>query len=490
MNGHRKSDRLILPEKPPNKTEQSVAEVVEERSLAEGNSGRHNRSRTQGRNNLRSALTRVRQAAKRNKRLQFTALWHHVYSVEQLRKAYFALKRKAAPGVDMVVWKSYGQGLEENLQDLAGRLKRGAYQAKPVRRVYIPKSGGQQRALGVTAFEDKLVQRATVEVLNAVYETDFLGFSYGCRPGRSPHMALDALTVGIRSRKVNWVLDADIRGFFDAIDHEWLIKMIGHRITDKRVIRHIKKWLKAGVLEDGKRSLMDEGVPQGACISPLLANVYLHYVFDLWTHRWRKRYARGNVTVVRYLDDFVVGFQYKSDADQYMRELCARLANFSLVLHPGKTRLIRFGRFAIENRRSQSLRKPKTFDFLGFTHICDKTSRGWFIVLRQTMRKRLRAKLKELKFELRRRMHLSVPQVGRWLRSVLLGHFRYYGVPRNIRALISFRYQVVRLWHRTLRRRSQKNRLTWERMKRLIERWLPRPRVMQPYPEQRFGVIT
>jgi len=440
--------------------------------------------------NLPSAMERIRQAACRDKQLRFTTLWHHVYDIEHLRGAYFSLKRNAAPGVDGETWRHYGEQLEENLQELSDRLKRGAYRAKPVKRAYIPKPDGRQRPLGVTTLEDKIVQRATVEVLNAIYETDFLGFSYGFRPGRSPHDALNALSAGIMTRKVSWVLDADIRGYFDAISHEWLVKFIEHRIADRRVIRHIKKWLNAGVLEDGSRTYSEEGVPQGGSVSPMLANVYLHYVFDLWVERWRRRQAAGEVIVVRFCDDFVVGFQYQQDAVGFLEALNKRLRKFNLNLHEDKTRLIEFGRFAVQNRKRQGKGKPETFDFLGFTHICGKTRKGKFAVLRYTIAKRMRAKLMEIKGELRRRLHWPVPIVGKWLRVVLLGHYRYYGVPGNFRKIGAFKYHISLLWFRTLRRRSQRYRLIWERMSRLINRWLPRPRICHTYPDLSLYVKT
>jgi group II intron reverse transcriptase/maturase len=338
--------------------------------------------------------------------------------------------------------------------------------------------------------EDKIAQRATVKVLEAIYENDFKGFSYGFRPGRSAHDALDALAVGIRHKKVNWVLDADIRGFFDAIDHEWLVKFIAHRIADRRVIRHIVKWLKAGVMEEGKRLATTEGTPQGGSVSPLLANIYLHYALDLWMDQWRRRRARGDVIFVRYADDFVLGFQYRSDAEKFVGELRERLRRFNLELHDDKTRLIEFGRFAAQNRKQRGQGKPATFNFLGFTHICGKTQKGRFVVWRLTMRKRLVAKLKQIKAELRRRMHQSIPVVGQWLRRILQGHYNYYGVPLNYRAMSTFRYEVSRLWFRTLRRRSQKTRLNWDRMSRLGRRWLPFPKIRHPYPEQRLRVFT
>jgi group II intron reverse transcriptase/maturase len=492
MNGRRKSDWPIVPEKPANKAggAPSAAEQVEGRGQAKGNSGERNSGRTQSREELSQALDRVRQAARRDKRLQFTALWHHVYEVERLRTHYFAMKRASAAGIDGETWEHYGEHLEENLQDLAGRLKRGAYRAKPVRRTYIPKPDGRQRPLGVPALEDKLVQRTVAEVMGAIYETDFKGFSYGFRPGRGQHNALDAVVVGIHRRKVSWVLDADIRGFFDAIDHEWLLKFIEHRIADQRVLRHIQKWLKAGVLEDGQLRYQECGTPQGGSISPLLANIYLHYVLDLWVERWRRTQTDTDVIVVRYADDFIVGFQTHADGERFLHDLRERMSKFGLELHGDKTRLIECGRFAAPTRKQQGRGKPETFDFLGFTHICSKTRKsGRFVVVRKTKRTRMQAKLKEIKSELRRRMHDPVPEVAQWLNDVLRGHYQYYGVPFNGRALSTFRQQVVRRWFRALRRRSHKTRITWDRMVRL-QRWLPQPRVVHPHPYERLRVNT
>jgi group II intron reverse transcriptase/maturase len=464
---------------------------MEGRRLAKGNLQQQNASRTPSRKDAPSALERVRQAAEKDRKLRFTALLHHIYSLDMLRVAYFSLKKEAAPGVDGETWRHYGEGLEVNLQDLSERLKRGAYRAKPVRRVFIPKADGRQRPLGVTALEDKVVQRAAVEVLNAIYETDFLGFSYGFRPGRSQHQALDALYTGLLTRKVNWVLDVDIKGFFDAISHEWLVKFVEHRIADQRVVRLIQKWLNAGVLEDGKRIRVEEGTPQGGSASPLLANIYLHYVFDLWIQAWRRKRAHGDVIVVRYADDIVIGFRDRVDADQFRTELTERMNKFHLELHPEKTRLLEFGPFAITNRQRRGAGKPETFNFLGFTHICvKKRSNGMFTVLRQTMRKRLQAKLNEVKAELQRRMHEPIPDQGQWLHAVVRGHLRYYGVPMNTPALTLFRLRVGRLWHRALSRRSQNGRVLWERMQRLINRWLPMAKVCHPYPLRRMGVIT
>lgn len=491
MNEHGKSDRPVVPAKLSNNAERSVAEGAEGRGLAKGNPPQQNALRTPCRDSAPSALERTRQAAKKDSRMRFTALLHHIYDPDMLREAYFRLRRDAAPGVDGQTWKAYGEALEENLLDLSERLKRGAYRAKPVRRVYIPKADGRQRPLGVPVLEDKIVQRATVEVMNAIYETDFLGFSYGFRPGRSQHNALDALYTGLLTRKVNWVLDADIRGFFDAIDREWLMKFVEHRIGDRRVGRLIRKWLSAGVLEDGVRTHSQTGTVQGGSISPLLANIYLHYAFDLWVQQWRTRQARGDVIVVRYADDFIVGFQHRHEAEQFLTALRQRFATFGLELHPDKTRLIEFGQFAAANRRKRGLGKPETFDFLGFTHICGtKRSNGRFTVLRQTMRKRLTAKLVEVKAELRRRMHDPVPEVGTWLGSVVAGHVRYYGVPTNGRALARFRFRVGWLWHRAMSRRSQRGRITWQRMRRLIAQYLPMVRICHPYPLRRLGVVT
>lgn len=491
MNDHGQSDRSVVPAKSPNKAGQPAAEGMEGRDLAKGNLQEQNASRTQCRSDAPSALERIRQAARKDRKTRFTALLHHIYDPDTLRAAYFSLKKEAAPGVDGETWRHYGQALESNLQELSARLKRGAYRAKPVRRVYIPKADGRQRPLGVTALEDKIVQRSTVEVLNAVYETDFVNFSYGFRPGRHQHQALDALYAGLLTRKVNWVLDLDIRGFFDAIDHGWLVKFVEHRIADKRVVRLIQKWLNAGVLEDGKRTVVTEGTPQGGSASPLLANIYLHYVFDLWAQVWRRKQAKGDVIVVRFADDIVVGFQSEVEAKRFRADLEERLREFNLELHPEKTRLLEFGPFAAQNRRRRGEGKPETFDFLGFTHICaKKRSNGRFTVLRQTIRKRLQAKLSEVKAELRRRMHDPVPEQGEWLRSVVGGHCRYYGVPMNGPALALFRFRVGWLWHRTLSRRSQTGRVPWDRMQRLIERWLPPARVCHPYPLRRLGVIT
>jgi group II intron reverse transcriptase/maturase len=490
MDERGKSDSSVVPGKPPNKAGRPAAEVVEGRGLAKGKSPESNAPRTQSRTSAPSALERIREVAQKDRKRRFTALLHHVYDIDRLWDAYLALKRDAAAGVDDETWQHYGESLEENLRDLSGRLKRGAYRAKPVRRAYIPKADGRQRPLGVPTVEDKIVQRAVVEVLNAIYETDFLGFSYGFRPGRSPHQALDALAVGIEAKRVNWVLDADIRGFFDTLDHGWLVKFVEHRVADRRVLRLIRKWLSAGVLEDGKRTRSEVGTVQGGSVSPLLANVYLHYVFDLWIHQWRKRQALGNVVIVRFADDFVVGFEHRFDAEHFLAELRVRLKEFGLELHPTKTRLIEFGRYAADRRGKRGAGKPETFNFLGFTHICGRTRNEKFVVLRLTMRQRWQAKLKAVKEELRRRRHRPIPELGAYLRSVVGGHVRYYGVPRNGGAISSFRGAVIRLWWRALKRRSQRSRLTWERMRRLSQRWLPPAHICHPYPITRLAVLT
>lgn len=490
MNERGQSDRSVVPGKPPNKAEEPAAEVGEGRERAEGNSGERDALRTPGRAGALSALDRVRQAAEKDRQQRFTALRHHVYDVEHMRTAYHGLKRDAAAGVDGETWQHYGEALESNLQDLSGRLARGAYRAKPVRREFIPKADGRLRPLGVPALEDKLVQRAVVAVLNALYEVDFLGFSYGFRPGRSPHQALDALAGGITTKRVNWVLDADIRGFFDTLDHGWLGKFVEHRVADRRVGRLIAKWLNAGVLEEGRRTRSEVGTVQGGSISPLLANIYLHYVFALWARRWRKTQARGDVVVVRFADDFVVGFEHREEAEQFLTELRERFAKFGLTLHPAKTRLIEFGRFAAINRRQRGDGKPETFNLLGFTPSCGKTRRGKFTVLRQTVRQRWQAKLKAVKAELRRRLHEPLSVVGSYLGSVVRGHVQDYGVPMNGTSIVAFRQAIGRLWMWALRRRSQSHHLSWERMTRYIDRWLPPARICHPYPLVRLGVIT
>lgn len=487
MHAREKSDSAIVAVKPTNKAERSAAEPVEPRAEAEGNAGQHSTGRMQSRGTVSQGLERIRQAARLRKKEKFTALLHHIRT-DLLEEAFFALKENAAAGVDGLSWRDYAAGLERNLADLHARIQRGAYRALPSRRVYIPKPDGRQRPLAVAALEDKIVQRATVTMLNAIYEEDFLGFSYGFRPGRGAHDALDALVVAIEGRKVNFTLDADIRSFFDTVNQDWLIRFLEHRIGDKRIIRLIRKWLKAGVLEDGVVNVSEMGTGQGAVISPLLANIYLHYALDLWAERWRRREATGDMIIVRYADDFIAGFEHEADARRFLDTMRERLREFALSLHPEKTRLIEFGRFAAESRKRRGLGKPETFDFLGFTFICSTTRRGKFQVKRKSRRDRMQAKLQEIKRGLRRRMHRSIPEQGTWLKQVVTGYFNYHAVPTNGRALATFRFAVVGLWQRTLRRRSQKDQTRWERIRRMADDWLPRPRILHPWPDKRFAV--
>ena len=480
------SDGCVVPSKCPNNSGQPLAEGMEGRQSTKENIGQATAPRTQSRIGELSDLHGVRKAARKDKRTRFTALLHHV-TVGLLRDSYFALKRDAAPGIDGVTWKEYETGLEEKLADLQSRIHRGTYRAQPSKRAYIPKADGRQRPLGIAALEDKVVQQAVVTILNQIYEEDFLGFSYGFRPGRSQHQALDALWVGIMRRKVNWILDADIRGFFDHLSHEWLVKFIEHRIADRRILRLIQKWLRAGVSEEGKWSKTEVGTPQGSVASPLLANVYLHYVFDRWVQHWRKHQATGDMVVVRYADDIVAGFENRADAERFLSEWKERLQKFGLELHPDKTRLIEFGREAAKNRKQRGEDKPEVFDFLGFTHMCGKTRKtGRFIVKRKTIRKRLSGKLGELKEELRRRWHQPVAEIGKWLKSVVQGYFNYQAVPGNMDSLNSFRAQVIWRWYRALRRRSQRSRMTWERLWPLVDRWIPSAKILHPHPNVRF----
>jgi RNA-directed DNA polymerase len=487
MHGREKSDLAIVAVKSANKDRRLSAESMEPRAGAEGNAIEHGMRRTPGRESMSHGLGRVRQAAKEQKGERFTALLHHI-DVELLGSAYGWLRKEAAAGVDGVTWEAYGDGLGHKLVDLHDRIHRGAYRAQPSRRVYIPKPDGRERPLGIAALEDKIVQRALVEVLNAIWEEDFLGFSYGFRPGRGQHDALDALAVGISQRKVNWILDADIAGFFDAVSHEWLIRFIEHRVGDRRVVRLIRKWLKAGVAEDGQVTPGEVGTPQGAVISPLLANIYLHYVFDLWAKQWRQRHAQGDVIMVRYADDIVVGFEHQAEAERFWEDMRVRLAEFALTLHPGKTRLIDFGRHAAKNRRARGLGKPETFNFLGFTHISGHSRRGDFQLRRKSRSDRVRARLQVVKETLRRRMHETVDEQGVWLRRVVMGFNAYHAVPTNAAALGDFRHNVADLWRRALRRRGQKGAVTWERMTVLANRWLPTPRITHPWPDKRFAV--
>jgi group II intron reverse transcriptase/maturase len=492
--GRGKSDCGVVPKKLPNKAvgeTPAAAEVVEGRLRAKGNAVAARMSRRSSRvYDVGTALDGIRQTARGRRDAKFAGLLHHIYAVERLRAAYLAVKRDAAAGVDGQTWAGYGQALEANLLDLSDRLARGGYRPQPVKRAYIDKADGSKRPLGVPALEDKIVQRAAAEVLGAIYEQDFLGFSYGFRPGKSAHNALDAVAVGVSARKVNYVLDADISKFFDTIEHDKLIMFIEHRVADARVVRLIKKWLHAGVLEEGRLTQSELGTVQGGSISPLLANIYLHYTFDLWVEQWRGRHARGDVIAVRYADDWVAGFQFRDDAERFRRAVEQRLGQFGLKLHPDKTRLIEFGRFARENRRRKGQGKPDTFDFLGFTHCCGTTRKGKFMVLRLTSAKRLRAKLLAVKTELRKRMHQPIAEQGQYLRAVVGGHARYFAVPCNGARVQVFRFQVGRLWHRTLCRRSQAKHLSCKRMRKIVAHWLPSPRICHPYPNQRLIVTT
>ena len=487
MYASRKSDNCVVPEKQPNKSGVTPqAEDVEERQLTKGNALDLAAARTLSRTTTSIKLLRVRKVARSDKNARFTNLLCHV-TIDLLRESFYLVKKGAASGIDGVSWKQYEVGLEKRLSELLGKIHTGSYRAKPSRRIYIPKADGKKRSLGIASVEDKIAQQAMVTVLNAIYEEDFVEFSYGFRPGKSQHMALDALTVGIKSKKVNWVLDADIQGFFDNINHEWMMKFLEHRIADRRVLRLIRKWLRAGVSEEGQWSKTEVGTPQGSVISPLLANIYLHYVLDLWAHKWRKTSAKGSVIIVRYADDFVMGFQKQQEAGKFLYDLKTRLQKFGLTLHPDKTRLIEFGRYAAENRKRKGLSKPETFDFLGFTHICSKTQKaGYFCITRRTIKKRMRIKLQGIKAELMRRRHEPVATLGKWLRSVVQGYFNYYAVPGNIFPLGEFRTEINRLWLKALKRRGQRFKLNWERFNKLVLRWIPRARILHPYPEQRF----
>src|SRR3954447_1093417 len=487
MHGHEKSDPAIVAKKPANNAGQPAAERVERRAGTEGNAGQQSTRRAQNRESVSQALERVRQAAKQRRKERFTALFHHINSA-MLRTAFFALKRDAAAGVDGVTWQDYEADLDRRIEDLSDRVHRGAYRAQPSRRRYIPKPDGRQRPLAVAALEDKVVQGATTALLNAIYEEEFLGFSYGFRPGRGQHDALDALHVGIDSRKVNHILDADIAGFFDAVSQGWLIRFVEHRIGDPRIIRLIRKWLKAGVLEDGVVTTSERGTGQGSVISPLLANIYLHYVFDLWAARWRRREATGDMVIVRYADDTVIGFEHEADARRFWDAMRERLREFSLTLHPDKTRLIEFGRHAARNRDKRGLGKPETFTFLGFVLICGKSRRGDFQIRRKSRRARMRAKLREIKEGLRQRWHVPIPETGKWLGQIVAGYFAYHAVPTNSAAIGAFHYHVTVLWHRRLCRRSQKAHLVWPRMAKLANDFLPKPRVLHPWPSMRFAV--
>ena len=487
MHGPEESDSVIVAVKPTNKAEQSVAEPVEPRTETKGNADQQSTRRAQDRASVSQALERVRQAARQRKKERFTSLLHHV-DPAMLRTAFYAMKRDAAPGVDGKTWETYEQDLDRRIETLHARVQAGTYRALPSRRSYIPKEDGSKRPLAVAALEDKIVQRAVAAVLSAIHEEDFLGFSYGFRPNRSQHGALDAVIVGISSKKVNYILDADIRSFFTEVSQQWVVRFLEHRIGDKRIIRLVQKWLRSGILEDGIVTIEEKGTGQGSVISPLLSNIYLHYVFDLWAERWRRREATGDMIMVRYADDTVVGFQHENDARRFRDAMRDRLREFSLSLHPEKTRLIEFGRFAAQNCKRRGRSKPETFKFLGFVLICDKSRRGDFRIRRKSRRDRMCAKLREIKEGLRHRMHRPIPETGKWLAQIVAGYFAYHAVPTNSPALSAFRYHVLVLWHRQLCRRSQRARVLWTRMTKLADEFLPPPRVLHPWPSVRFAV--
>ena len=476
--------------KQPNKEGSPSAEAVEGRTSPEGNGGETAAAWTLRRETASNGLVAVRRAARQSKSVRFTALLHHI-TVDLLKQSYLALERDAAPGIDGVTWRAYGENLEEKLTDLHDRIHKGSYRARPARRTYIPKADGSQRPLAILGLEDKVVQQAVATVLQAIYEEDFVGFSYGFRPGRGQHDALDALHVGIMRKRVNWVLDADIQGFYDAMDHSWIIRFLEHRIADKRILRLIAKWLKVGIIEDGRVTRSQVGAPQGAVISPILANAYLHYVYDLWVQRWRQTKANGDMIVVRFADDTIVGFEHEHEAKAFLHDLHERMRAFELALHPDKTRLIRFGRHAAEQCARLGEGKPETFDFLGFTHFCTR-SRKWgsFVIGRKTIKKRMRAKLKAIKVELRKAMHDPIAKTGTWVKQMLQGHLNYYAVSGNHPSLWWFCNQVRWLWLKSLRRRSQKARLSWERFIRIVARFFPPIKVLHPLPLHRFDAKT
>ena len=497
MHGRGKSDSAIVAVKPANKAaapaaeqsavEATAAEPGEPRAGTKGNANQQSTCRAQSRASVSQALERIRKVATEKRKEKFTSLFHHI-SVELLEVAFYELKADAAAGVDRLTWEDYETDLEPRLEDLHQRVHSGAYRAQPSRRVYIPKPDGRQRPLAVAALEDKIVQRAVAALLNEIYEAEFLGFSCGFRPGRGTHDALDALVVGIERRRVNWILDADIRSFFDEISHSWLIKFLEHRIGDRRIIRLIQKWLKVGVLEAGVVTASAKGTAQGSVISPILANVYLHYGLDLWADRYIRREATGDMIIVRYADDFIVGFQHETDARHFLDAMRTRLEGFALTLHPEKTRLIEFGRYAAQNRKRRGLGKPATFKFLGFTFICGKSRSGKFLIHRRTRRDRMKAKLQAIKEEPWRGMHWPIPNQGKWLRYVVSGYFNYHAVPTNYRALVQFRDEIIHRWQRVLTRRSQKGRVNWTRMMEIAAAFLPPPRIRHPWPAQRFAV--
>ena len=490
MHADEESDEGVVPVKRPNKEGLPSAEVVEGRTSPKGNGGETAAVRTLRRAAASNGLVAVRQAARQSKSVRFTALLHHI-TVDLLKRSYLSLERTSAPGIDGVTWQAYGENLEGKLTELHDRIHKGSYRARSARRTYIPKADGSQRPLSILCLEDKIVQQAVATVLEAIYEEDFLGFSYGFRPGRGQHDALDALHVGILRKRVNWVLDADIRAFFDAMAHSWILRFLKHRIADKRILRLIAKWLKVGIIEDGRVTRSQCGAPQGAVISPILANVYLHYVYDLWVQRWRRTKATGAIIAVRFADDTIVGFEHEHEAKAFLHELQERLREFELALHPDKSRLIRFGRHAARQREKLGEGKPETFDFLGFTHFCTR-SRKWgsFVIGRKTIKKRMRAKLKAIKMELRKSMHDPITKTGAWVKQMLQGHLNYFAVSGNDPSLWWFFNEVRWLWLKSLKRRSQNSKLTWEKFTRLVDRFFPPIRVLHPLPCHRFDART
>jgi RNA-directed DNA polymerase len=482
-----KSDEGIVPKKHA-KTWVTPVERVEGRPEAKGKSTARNTSPAQKGKDVATTLRWIGERAKSKPEEQLTNLLNHI-KAPLLKEAYQRLRKDAAPGVDDVTWQEYGERLGERLCDLEGRIHRGSYHPQPVRRVHIPKGDGRTRPLGIPTLEDKLVQQAVRMVLEPIYEAMFVGLSYGFRPGRSQHDALDALAVAIGKKKVSWVLDADIRSYFDTIDHGWLQKFLEHRIGDTRMVRLIMKMVRAGVMEDGELHEVQEGAPQGGSVSPLLSNIYLHYVFDLWVIDWRRKQARGEMYAVRYADDFVMAFQHEQDARAAHQSVGERFAKFGLELHSEKTRVLEFGRFARGNRERRGLGKPETFDFLGFTHIVSTSREGKFQLKRRTSRKKRQAKLVALTEECRRRRHDAVTVQHAWLSSVLEGHYRYYAVPTNYRALGQYCRAAAHIWHRSLQRRSQRAGWTGAKWSSFEERFpLPSPRICHPWPEQRFAL--
>ena len=491
MHGMEKSDSVIVAEKSANKGTPVPAESMEPRAEPKGNPEGQSTRRAQDRGSVSQAADRIRQFVQREPRERLTALLHHV-TVDALRWAFFELKKDAAAGADGMTWRMYEEGLEGRLADLHDRVHSGAYRATPSRRVNIPKPDGGTRPVGVAAIEDKTVQKAVTEIiLTPIYEAEFLGFSYGFRPGRGAHNALDALAVGLTRRKINWVVDCDIRAFFDNVSRDWLIRFLEQCIADKRVIRLIIKWLNAGVMEAGEWRDDLRGTPQGSVISPILANIYLHYVLDLWFQKkWRSREAEGDAIIVRYADDFVVGFQHKRDAERCLNAVKERFGSFELELHPDKTRLIEFGRFAMKDRRKRGFGRPETFDFLGFTHYCNKTTEGYFQMGRKPVAKRMTRTLKRIKEELRWRMHHDVVATAKWLGRVVNGWLNYYAVPTSFRYLRCFCHRLERLWLRKLRRRSQKDRYKWDDLVRLRDKYWPKLEIRHPWPNQRLAVTA